>query len=149
MEYLTDKDYEIAKGNGISHQAAYNRFYIYGYSRERAVTEPIKDQYKWGYEKWKDHCQRLGISPALFRARRRSGWGPRKSATTPIISTAERSKAASEINRRHPKEYLELAISNGLSRACFYQRVRNGMPYEEAATKPKQTKGGRHRVKEA
>lgn len=80
--HLSPDDYEIAKNNGIHKKLAYERFYKYGWSAERAITEaPQRDM-----SDWVALAKRNGISKGTFyhRVSKRMGWSPYKAATTPV-----------------------------------------------------------------
>ena len=52
-----------------------------------------------------------------------SGWTREKSITTPVMP-----------RRTYPKEWVNLAKKNGISKNLFIMRIRRGLTYEEAAT---------------
>ena len=52
-----------------------------------------------------------------------SGWTREKSITTPV-----------QKRRTYPKEWVDLAEKNGISKILFIMRIRKGLTYEEAAT---------------
>lgn len=55
------------------------------------------------------------------------GWNVEKAINYPVKSRAERA-------RKHPKDFTDLALKNGICLVTFYSRVRKGWNYEEAAT---------------
>lgn len=58
-----------------------------------------------------------------------NNWDIEKAITTPPMPLEERS-------RKHPKEYTDLAIKNGIPLITFYSRIKRGWTYEEASTVP-------------
>lgn len=80
MKYLTEDDYIIAAANGISQKRAYQRFYQYGWDRERTITQPIDKISRW--DRYKSICKENGISQAMFNARILLGKSPYEAATT-------------------------------------------------------------------
>jgi hypothetical protein len=79
MEYLSDRDYQIAESNGISRHNAYQRFYSNGWSKERAITEPLRKD-----ANYKRKCQEIGLSYHTFCKRRKLGWSMERALTEPV-----------------------------------------------------------------
>ena len=52
-----------------------------------------------------------------------NGWTKEKTITTPVPK-----------RRTYPKEWVDLAKKNGISKNLFIMRIRKGLTYEEAAT---------------
>lgn len=69
----------------------------------------------------------------IYRRVYQYGWDIEKAITTPVIPREHRS-------RKYPKEYTDLALSNGMSILTFYSRLKKGWSYEKAATTPLKTK---------
>lgn len=80
--YLTPDDYEIARKNGISKRTAYDRFYYRKWSKERAITEPVR-KVKVSHDPWRKVAVSNGINPKTYDTRIRDGWEPELAATTP------------------------------------------------------------------
>lgn len=81
--HLSPRDYKTAASNGIHKKLAYERFYKYGWSADRAITQkPERDM-----SKWVALAKRNGISKGTFyhRVSKRMGWSPYKAATTPVL----------------------------------------------------------------
>lgn len=137
MYYLTEDDYKAAQENGIGRTTAYRRFYEYGWSRDRTIQEPINPKQKYDYDKWKDHCEKYGVSIDTFRYRVKNGWTKRKAATTPPMTSKDRVQHVATFNRKYPKSITDLAKKNGIKMGTFYNRVNNRKmsPYD-AATQP-------------
>jgi hypothetical protein len=83
-DVLTEEHYLIAKKNGISRPNVQQRYDDYGWSIERAITEPIKQVKQSPWSKWKDIALKNGIYNELFHVRLKKGWLPEKAATEPI-----------------------------------------------------------------
>jgi hypothetical protein len=84
LEYLTDEDYAIAAKNGISQKRAHQRFYQYGWDRERAFTQSIDKVTRW--DRYKSICEANGISQNTFDRRIKRGKSPDEAATTKLSS---------------------------------------------------------------
>lgn len=110
--YLTDEDFAEATANGISKQNAYNRYYILGWSRKRAVTQPlVRRTYDW--EKWKEKSL---VKRASFNKRISEGWAPEDAALVPPYH--DRYKG-SKITQEHYK----IAEANGIGKNTVSMRV--------------------------
>ena len=93
MEYLTDKDYEIAAKNGICKKTVDSRFYQNGWTLEKSITTPVMKRRTYPKE-WVDAAEKNGISKHLFRMRVRNGLTYEEAATLEIVkegSFSERS----------------------------------------------------------
>jgi hypothetical protein len=85
-EYLTDDDFATAARNGISRRRAYERFYNWGWERERAITQPLQKRgHLW--VQYKAKCAEINLSRAGFIGRIDSGMTPEQAATTPKKKT--------------------------------------------------------------
>lgn len=74
MEYLTAEDYAAAIKNGISRKNAYQRFYVYGWTKERTINEPLRD--RSFFKKYKEKCAEIGLNYQTFLKRLRRGISP-------------------------------------------------------------------------
>lgn len=138
--YLTPADYARAEEYGISKGNVYNRFYVLNWSKERAITTPIKrDKEK---VRWRKIANQNGISTSSFYDRiRRIGWDYERAATTPIM-TKEQIRQASRKSRLRvfTEEQLLEAEKNGIPKRTAYQRVKNyKWTPERAVTEPVRT----------
>lgn len=97
------------------------------YDRENIIS---KEQYKIALKN--------GIKKSTaYRRVVEYGWDIESAITTPVISREYRS-------RKHPKEYTDLALQNGVCMVTFYNRLKKGWSYEMASTiKPIQNKDKR------
>lgn len=85
MYYLTQQDYDIAQQNGIGRQNLYQRYYMYDWDKERAMTEPIHKRERPERSEWVNVAKANGVSDNLFCMRiNKLGWSVRKAATTPV-----------------------------------------------------------------
>lgn len=142
-QYLTDEDYEVAEANGIHRKLLYNRFYMWGWSKERSVSQkPVHHPVMKGYiQKWKPVIEQTGITVALFYARvRAKGWDPERAATTPRMGPEEKkelSRAVQHKNAKITQEVIETAEKNGISKGTLSIRVyQYKWPVERAMTEP-------------
>jgi hypothetical protein len=65
------------------------------------------------------------------------GWDEQKAATTPLRDAKRAQEIAlyaSEVTRKYPREFVEMAARNGISYYCFRYRAKNGWDYPRAAT---------------
>lgn len=83
MEYLTDQDYEIAEKNGINRKNAWQRFYEYGWDKEKTLYTPLRKASKQ-WKEWVKVAEKNGISEPAFRNRMNYKWTPEEAATFPI-----------------------------------------------------------------
>jgi len=79
--YITPEEYEVAAGSGISKKTLELRVREYGWSKERALPEPVQRRTDWS--EWYAVAERNGISHGTFRARIYRGWTPERAATEP------------------------------------------------------------------
>lgn len=118
---ITDEDYEKAAGRGITKTNVYQRVHTYGWSIERAITEPLRSKGNPGkHSKMLIIAESLGISASTYFRRLKNGMTPKDAAMKPKGHTT----------------HLELARENGINDICFYKRVERGMQPYLAATKP-------------
>lgn len=127
-EVITFEAYEKAIKNGISKRHVYQRVHVYGWSVERAITDPVKKRNingRYGHERMIAIAEQNGISVSTYYKRLREGMSRRDAATKP----------------KGHSVFLEIAAENGISDICFYKRVERGMHPHLAATKPKDKRG--------
>lgn len=80
---LTYLDIEKGKERGLSEQVIRHRFYGLGWSKERAISQPLQKRLGL-WPKYRHLCEQIGISEATFCQRmKKYGWSPEKAATTP------------------------------------------------------------------
>jgi hypothetical protein len=109
MGYLTPEDIEIAEANGISERLAKQRFYQKGWSKERSITEPIRED-RW--HQYKELCEKNGITNDTFRNRiNKRGMTPEQAATKPIRTPVV------------TPELIALAESNGIKKSTLKARI--------------------------
>jgi hypothetical protein len=131
--YLTPEDFETAKKNGISYINAYERFYKRNWSKERAITDPIRPKAYSLYAKYQDICV---VSRKSFNARVAKGMTPEAAATTPPADYTVKSGKG-----KLSKKLYEQALENGIGRATLHARVYiYGWSVEKALNTPVNTK---------
>jgi hypothetical protein len=135
--YLSPQDYKVAESNGISRDIAYSRFYILGWNRERAITQPVK---KKNPEKirWRKIAKTNGIPYTTYYERLTAGWTFEQAATTPKLTQEQRSQRLREAHCSvFTLDQLETMKSNGISYGTALSRVRNcGWTAEKAISHP-------------
>lgn len=139
--YITPEEYARAASIGVDNQTLDRRVRLLGWSKQRAISEPIRDQVpRDHYSKWVQIAERNGIKYQSFMSRLRRGWTPERAATHPLQSDDEIKQAAlraTEHVRVHPERYLRIAEQNGIPYATFHRRVKvSGWDYDRAATEP-------------
>lgn len=141
-DWLTEEDYEIAKANGISKNNLRQRYYDYGWDKERARTEKVKPRVGKLWLQYKDICAQNNVDASLFGTRvLQHGWTPERAANTPRMTREERTKILHSARRRkwdeRKSEHLRLAEENGISYNVWYRRTKFlGWDPEKAATIP-------------
>lgn len=79
--YISPDDYAAAAARGISARTIKSRIRLYGWPKERALTEPPQRRTDWDH--WYEVADRHGIARQTFRARVYRGWPPECAATVP------------------------------------------------------------------
>lgn len=80
-KFLEEEDVKVAEQNGISRELLRRRINEWGWTRERAVSEP-KHEHKvqnGTWEEWKDIAV---VSHGTFRVRLVRGWSEERAALT-------------------------------------------------------------------
>lgn len=140
--YITPEEYKRAAENGIRKRTLEDRIRKYGWSKERALTQPI--QRKVERSKWRLIAKENRISEITFSSRvNKYKWDEEKAATEPIrVLTGGKRKYSEEV-------YISLE-KNGISRKTFYNRISQGWSLERAMTEKMYTKEEKaKKVKEA
>jgi hypothetical protein len=110
MEYLSELDYKVAASNGISYMTAYHRVYTHKWPIEKAITKPTSKKgrpHSEVYLRWKDECDKLGISSKTFLNRIKRGKTEEEAATTPLEH--QRTRKETEPFKELPKaQYIRL-----------------------------------------
>ncbi|REK69322.1 hypothetical protein [Paenibacillus paeoniae] len=139
--YITPEEYAQAAEVGISAFSLERRIRLLGWSKQRAMTMPMRTQKPRGYyDEWAKTAQQNGIKYESFMTRIRQGWTPERAATKSLQSADEARRLALRATdhvRVHPEKYLRLAEQNGIPYATFHRRVKvSKWNYERAATEP-------------
>lgn len=142
--YLTPEELDIAEKNGIGKELAQNRVYRYGWDKKRAITQKRREVRTSNWANWGATAEANGIGKSTFFTRLGNGMTPEEAATKPLSGTRY---GASRI---FSKEILELAASNGISRARLYERVQKSKWDEQkAATTPIVPKSEVHKYRKS
>ncbi|EEL78780.1 hypothetical protein bcere0028_56090 [Bacillus cereus AH1271] len=120
-EVITDDQYLIANKNGISKKNVYQRVNEYGWSIEKAITQPLHNTKNRKTDRALMLLAELnGINYATYRQRIKDGMNPHEAAVKRTTNSVE----------------LQIALENGIGAETFYTRLRRGMNPYEAATQP-------------
>ncbi|WP_146250128.1 hypothetical protein [Paenibacillus flagellatus] len=136
--YITPEEYAQAAAIGVDNQTLDRRVRGLGWKKERAITTPIRRLDK-SRSYWREVAEKNGISFSAFHSRLSRGWSPEDAATKPKQTPEEiRDQAlrATEQIRKIPRWCLDLAAKNGIQSATLHLRIKKGMSFEEAATRP-------------
>ena len=129
--YITPEEYEIALRNGISNYTLERRIRLYGWSKERALSEP--SQKHNNRDKWLKIALKNGIKRSTFLGRiNKYGWSEERAATILVIETSVK-------NRKYSDELYKTLEKNGISKTLFYDRIRKGWSKDRASTEKKFT----------
>lgn len=119
-EYLTIMDYKTAEENDIDRKTLYQRFYEYGWSRERAITEPKANRRL--YKTWKPVLEITKVKKSTFYNRVISlGMTPFEACVTPVQET--KGRAVGIGNPILTEHDIAIAEKNGIRRGTVNQRV--------------------------
>jgi hypothetical protein len=136
--YITPKEYETAAANGISCKMLDRRIREYGWSKQRALTEPpreINDR-----KELLQIAASNGVGRITFQTRISRGWDAERAAMTPPFSkadNADRFRQLANDNRIIPVVIKELAAQNGINYKTLSWRIlRAGWDHQRAATEP-------------
>lgn len=135
--YITPEEYEAAARNGVDAFNLERRIRLMAWPKEKAINTPLRKL--TDRKKWRRIAEVNGIGYAAFISRINRGWDEQTAATKPL-QTAEESREqallASEKVRVIPREIIDLARRNGIRHATLHDRIKKGMSFEEAATRP-------------
>jgi len=137
--YLTPEDFDIAEKNGIHRVLAHNRFYHNGFSKERAITQRVKNQgTEWS--KWKEVAESNGICFETFNTRLECNYEPERAATEKPMTKIELAENMRKKKKRKVSdELIQRAKENGISyNTLFYRLVKSKHKWseEDAVTIP-------------
>lgn len=144
--YITPEEFAQAEANGICKDTLIWRVRRQGWSKQRALTEPVqfqdRDKFSAIWDKWGKLAEENGVSRAVFRYRLRRGWTKEKAATTPKIDQNEHMKRMCELSprtkrRKFSEKLVKLAEKNGIRYTTLQSRVKKlGWDPYTAATTP-------------
>ena len=140
--YITDEDYQEAEKRGISQNLLRKRIRDLGWSKQKALTTPVKKQIKRPKEIL-ETAKRNGVPSNVLSARLHAGWDVERATHEPVNSELERIHKVINASRnrdKYPQEILELAQRNGINMKTFRGRVHAGWDIYIAATTPIMTK---------
>ena len=126
---LTEENFKIGEENGINRKNVRQRYVNYGWTIERATSEPIETSAS-EWSKWKDIAKQNGIYNELFNIRVKKGLTPEQAATKPVEPRGGAKHNGFWETHREQAEAL------GIKKNTFYKRIYKGKTPEQAATKP-------------
>lgn len=119
--YITDEQYLIANRNGISKKNVYQRVNEYGWSVEKAITQPLHNTKNKKTDRTLMLLAELnGVNYGTYKKRIKDGMDPHEAAVKSSKYSVE----------------FQIALDNGVGAEAFYARIRRGMTPYEAATQP-------------
>ena len=134
--YVTPKDYETAKQNGISEKRVYARVYMHGWNIDRAINEKVRK--KTCRKHWVKVAKNNGISYKAFHGRLHRGMSEEEAATKPTMSKQKFMKLGREERerqRKYPDWVYDNAKKNGINQSTLWARInRHGWTLEDAST---------------
>jgi hypothetical protein len=137
--YITPEQYAKAAANGVPARNLEQRYRDYGWSMERAMTEPIRKNKSHG--DWPAIAKSNGITYDQYLKRVQIGWSMEAAATTPVMQDTAAHAAHARSKRKPrtdiPDEIRALAERNGIPKSTLVHRIsRQKMDPVLAATKP-------------
>jgi len=134
--YVTPTEYQQAAQNGISASNLDNRIRSYGWSKERAITEPYRN--RRDLTEWRKIAESNGIKYKTMQTRIGRGWTVEDAATRPLFDMKTQMKEMVQNNRKYPN--VDEALKEmGITYAAFTDRMRHGWTLEQAMTTKKLT----------
>lgn len=126
--FLLEEDFLTAEANGIGRRNAVQRVEYFGWSVERAITEPVrrgKSAFQKEWEAWEDIATQNGVTRDNFYNRTAmQKWSSEDAATKPV-------------RRRWTEKQLEAMSAKGVYPSLIYTRVHKlGWTEEEAMNTP-------------
>ena len=135
--YVTPDEYDIAKKNGIPYRIVNARIRSSGWSKQRAITEPVLKRDRGLNEEYVKKAKLNGISRDVFAYRVSHGYTNEEAATIPVRDNKKLMSQLGKKRRKYSKELIKLAESNGISIRTFYKRIqKNKWDPIKAATTP-------------
>lgn len=143
MEYLTPEDFEIAEKNGISRDRVIDRFYSDGWSKRRAITQPVR-KISAERAKYREIAEQHGITNENFSNRVRRGWTLDEASSIPIGQGRE---LPGSIASKLSKKQIQEAGERGIPKATVLNRVYTLLwPVDKAITVPVNKKHARKKA---
>lgn len=118
QNYLTPEDIKTAEANGINYNNVYSRFYSYGWSKEDAITKPVKKRNECPWYQYKELAEQHSVSYFRWYDRvYKYGMDPKEAATKKVVRGGLRRKV------RFTPEILARAAANGVSKETLKHRI--------------------------
>lgn len=135
--YVTPEEYEIAKSNGIPYRTVNARIRSLGWSKQRAIAEPVLIRDRGLDENYVHKAELNGISRDVFAYRIKHGYSNEEASTIPPRNNKKFMSELGKKCRKYSKELIQMAESNGISIRTFYRRIqKNKWDTIKAATTP-------------
>ena len=126
--YITPDEYDAAEQNGISRDTLEHRIRYHGWSKKKAITQPVRRNDK--YKKWLAVAINNGIKEETFKQRvYRLKWGYEKAATF-----------KGDKRKKYPNYVYENLKKNNIKYYTFLKRIEKKWDIERACTEPTNNK---------
>lgn len=134
--YITPNEYKKAESLGIDAFNLERRVRLLGWTKEKAISTPLRKV--TNRKHWAQIAESNGINYNTFMSRINIyGMSEEEAATKPLQNRKKQAAINTEIIRKFPKEYVQLAEQNGITYHTFRARVLKGWSLNDAATRPK------------
>src|SRR5699024_7006490 len=123
--YITPEEYAIAEKNGISYDTLNGGIRVYGWNKQRAITQPVKKQKKTtNHGSYPKQAEENGIPRSTYYSRIRAGMSKREASTKSVRCNRKwAEKMRSKIKRKYPNWVYDNLEKNGINLGTFYYRV--------------------------
>lgn len=131
--YITPDEYAEAEMNGVDPHNLERRIRLLGWNKEKAISTPLER--KTDRKEWAKIAGENGIKYQTFMSRINNyGMTEEEAATRPLQNRKQICEKLTANKTATPKEWLKVAIDNGINYHTFRARIRKGMDPAVAAT---------------
>lgn len=104
--YVTPEEYEIAKSNGIPYRTVNARIRSLGWSKQRAIAEPVLIRDRGLDENYVHKAELNGISRDVFAYRIKHGYSNEEASTIPPRNNKKFMSELGKKCRKYSKEQM-------------------------------------------